>query len=347
MPEYEAARDRLLGLAVGYMASQAVYTAARLRIADLLARGGPLAAAAVAESCGTEPAATERLLLALVACGVLAGDTDGRYSLTETGQALREDAPGSARRLILLYGSAPVWNAWAMLPESIASGTTAFAARYGLGAFEYCAAHPEQGRIFHAAMAQESAAAPEALLARYDFRGIGRIADVGGGDGTVLAGLLRALPGTRGVLIDTEQGVAAAPRVLAEAAVAERCEVVAADFFAPGLFTAAPPADLYLLKSVIHDWDDADAVRLLANCRAAMDGNCRLLLVERVLPTGLPSGYDPLMVRNLLNMPTIIGGRERTEEEFAKLLGQAGLALVRTEPLSGLGDHYVLEARPV
>lgn len=341
MPEYEAPRDRLLGLAVGYMASQAVYTAARMGIADLLA-GGPLAGGALADSCGTEPAATERLLLALVACGVLAVDADGRYALTETGRALRAHAPGSARQLILLYGSAPVWNAWAMLPESVASGSTAFAARYGMGAFEYCVAHPGQGRVFHAAMAQESAAAPKALLAQYDFSGVELIADIGGGNGTVLAGLLRELPEARGVLVDTEQGVAAAPRVLAEAAVAGRCDILAGDFFA-----AVPAADLYLLKSVIHDWDDADAARLLANCRAAMRGDARLLLVERVLPTALPSGYDPLMVRNLLNMPTIIGGRERTREEFGTLLMKAGLALVRAEPLSGLEDHHLLEARPL
>lgn len=342
MPAYLTARDRLLGVAVGYMAAQAVYAAARLGIADLLAREEPLDGAAVARACGSDPAATERLLLALVAGGVLEQDGAGRYALTETGRPLCADAPDSARQLVLLYGSAPVWQSWALLPESVVSGTTAFGAMFGMGAFEYCAAHPEQARLFHGAMAQETAAAPAQLLARHDFTGARRIADLGGGDGTLLAGLLRALPEAHGVLLDTEQGVAAAPRVLAEAGVAQRCEIFVADFF-----STAPAADVYLLKSVVHDWSDADAVRLLATCRGAMHDGSRLLLVERLMPTRLASGYDPLMVRNLLNMPTVIGGRERTEEEFGKVLAQAGLALVRTEALTGLGDHHLLEARPV
>lgn len=340
-PAYPAPRDRLLGVAVGYMASQAVYTAARLGTADLLARTGPADAASVAEACDCDPAATARLLLALVACGVLVRDEAGRYDLTEVGRALCEDAPGSARRLVLLYGSAPVWNAWALLPESIASGTTAFAALHGMGAFEYCATHPDTARLFHAAMAQETALAAEQLLARHDFAGAGRIADLGGGDGTLLAGLLRALPQAHGILLDTAHGVAAAPRVLAEAGVSQRCEILVADFF-----ETAPSADVYVLKSVVHDWDDADAVRLLATCRAAMHPGARLLLVERILPTRPAPGPDPLMVRNLLNMPTIIGGRERTAEEFGKLLAQAGLALGPVEALPGLGDHFLLEAAP-
>jgi hypothetical protein len=129
--------------------------------------------------------------------------------------------------------------------------------------------------------------------------------------------------------------------VLAEAGVADRCAVTVGDFFAD-----VPGADMYVLKSIVHDWSDADAVRLLTACRAAMPGNGRLVLVERLVPSRLPSAYDPLMVRNLLNMPTIIGGRERTDAEFGELLSAAGLMLLRVDRLPEPGDHYALLAGP-
>lgn len=336
-----SARSRLLGISVGYMASQAVYTAAQLGIADLLAKE-PMDGARLAAACDCDVAALDRLLLALVSCAVLRQEEAGTYALTEVGEALRADVPGSARQLVLLYGTPPVWRAWSRLGHSVATGTTAFSAEHGMGAFEYCAADPATARLFHAAMADETVSVPEQLLACLDLTGVRTLADIGGGNGTLLAGLLGRVPGLRGILVDTEHGVADAPRVLADAGVADRCEITVGDFFA-----GVPRADLYVLKSIVHDWSDTDAVRLLSAVRRAMHADGRLVLVERLVPSRLPSAYDPLMVRNLLNMPTIIGGRERTEDEFGALFSAAGLALRRVDRLPEPGDHYALLAGPV
>ncbi|MFE3176318.1 methyltransferase [Amycolatopsis sp. NPDC059090] len=336
-----SARSRLLATAVGYMSSQAVHAAAQLGIADLLA-DGPLDRVRLARACDdSDVASMDRLLRALVACEVLSQDEQGRYSLTEVGEALRSEVPGSARDSVLLYCSEPVWQAWSGLRESVRAGTTAFAARHGMGAFEYCARHPETARIFHRAMAEETAALSAGVVEGCDFAGVATVADVGGGNGTLLAGILRLLPGLSGVLVDTEHGLRDAPEVLAGAGVADRCEIVVADFF-----DRVPAADLYLLKSIVHDWSDEDARRLLASCRRAMRDDGTLVLVERVMPARLPSARDPLMVRNLLNMPTMIGGRERTAGEFAELLAASGFSLAGRDKLPGSDDHWLLRALP-
>lgn len=335
-----SARDKLLGVSVAYMASQAVYVAARLGIADCLA-AGPMDSFQLAAACDCDAAALHHLLLALVACEVLSQDESERFVLTDAGQALRADAPRSARQLILLYGSPPVWQAWAYLQNSVETATTAFSAAHGMGAFEYCAANPAMARVFHGAMAQETSVIPEQLIKCHDFTGTRSVADIGGGNGTLLAGVLSLLPGVRGILVDTGHGLVGAQEVVARAGVADRCEIVEADFF-----TEVPRADAYILKSIVHDWDDRDAIRLLGTCRRAMSDGGRLLLIERLLPSRVPMAYDPLMVRNLLNMPTIIGGRERTNSDLARLLADAGLALMRADRMPESTDHYVLHAAP-
>lgn len=331
-------REKLIGLSVGYMASQAVYVAARLGIADHLA-AGPMSGGEIAAACECDAGALSHLLRALVACGVLSQDADDRFGLTGVGQALRADDSRSALELILLYGSPPVWQAWAYLQQSMKTGGTAFAAAHGMSAFEYCAANPETARLFHGAMAQETSVLPGQLVACHDFAGTRCVADIGGGNGTLLAGVLRLIPGLCGVLTDTKHGLAGAADVLARAGVADRCEIVEADFF-----EEVPKADVYLLKSVVHDWDDDDAARLLGTCRRAMGDAGRLLLVERLLPSRVTSAYDPLMVRNLLNMPAIIGGRERTRSDFAGLLARSGLTLTQVTEIPEPSGHYVLQA---
>lgn len=334
-------RDRLLGISVGYMASRAVYVAARLGIADHLATG-PMEGGQIAAACNCHATALNHLLLALVACEVLSQDENGCFALTDVGQALRADDSRSALQLILLYGSPPVWAAWAYLQQSVETAGTAFGIAHGMGAFEYCAANPATARLFHGAMAQETSVMPGQLVACHDFAGTRSVADIGGGNGTLLTGVLRLIPGLRGILVDTGHGLAGAADVLARAGVADRCEIVEADFFAE-----VPPADTYLLKSVVHDWEDDDAIRLLGACRRVMGNDGRLLLIERLLPSRVQSAYDPLMVRNLLNMPTIIGGRERTRSDFARLLAGAGLELTRVARMPQSNDHFVLEAAPV
>lgn len=334
----DSARDKLVGIAVGYMASQAVYVAARLGLADQLA-DVPLDEQELAARCGCGTGGMRRLLDSLVACEVLDRDAEGRFVLTDAGRLLRSDVPDSARSFVLLYCSPPVWQAWTALETTLTTGQTAFGVVHGTDAFGYCATHHESAQVFHRAMAEDSSRAAAALAEGYDFDGSRTVADIGGGSGALLAGVLAGVPGLRGILLDSSHGVAAAPRLLAEAGVADRCIVQAGDFF-----TAVPTADTYLLKNVLHDWDDSGAVQLLRAVRAASADSSRLLVVERVLPDGIATGAHA--VRDHLAGLVIMGGRERTAAEFRALLDAAGYEVVRIGGPLAATPFHVLECRP-
>lgn len=333
-------RSAMMSIALGYMSSQAVYVAARLGLADLVASGLADTDALAAE-IGADPANTGRLLRALTASGVLRQLGPDEFALTPEGRLLCTGVPDSVRDFVQLYCSPAVWRAWAELTDTVRTGRTAFETEHGMGAFAYCAAEPEVGALFHRAMAEDASQVAALVAQEYGFEGVSTVADVGGGNGTLIAAVLARRPGLRGILFDTAQGVTEAAKLLTAAGVRERCTIVAGDFFAE-----VPAADLHLLKSTVHDWNDADAARILRTCRAAAAADGRLLLVERVLPTVLPSVYDPHAVRHQLAGPVIMGGHERTAEEFQKLLGSAGYELVHiSEPLGETGYHLI-EGRP-
>lgn len=336
-----SARSTMMAAALQYMTSQAIYVAARLGLADLLA-DGPAQTDRLATECSADPRTMGKLLRALVAGGVLVQEGPDRFALTEIGHALRDGVDNSVRNFVLLYCSPAVWNSWANLADTVATGRTAFRTTHDMSAFEYCGAHPDVAALFHRAMAEDASQVAEGLAVGYDFSGLGTVADVGGGNGTLLAGVLAGNPALRGILFDTEGGVATAPTVLGRAGVADRCSIVAGDFF-----VSVPAADAHVLKSTVHDWSDEDATRILATCRRAMDSGGRVLLVERVLPTVLPARVDHHAVRHQLAGPVIMGGQERTAEEFQKLLEAAGFELAAiSEPLGDTGYH-VIDGRPV
>jgi hypothetical protein len=210
---------------------------------------------------------------------VFTEEADGRFSLTPLAEHLRADAPGSLRSWAMLMGRPYFFTSWGHLLHSAKTGEPAFPEVYGTSAWEYRAAHPEEGAIFDAAMTGLSGAEAEAVVRSYDFSGIEVLADVGGGHGALLAAILAANPALRAVLFDQPHVVAGAKALLERAGLADRCEVVGGSFF-----EGVPEgADGYLLKSVIHDWDDAAATKILRKCRAAMWDTGRLLLVERVV----------------------------------------------------------------
>lgn len=337
----KGAMTDMMDVALGYMASQAVYVAARLGLADRLADGSG-ETSVLAAGCGADPGLMGRLLRALVAAGVLRQEGPELFSLTSMGHALRDGVPNSVRNFVLLYLSPPVWNAWADLETTIRTNETAFDRIHGMGAFEYCAAHPDVAALFHRAMAEDAIQVAEVLAHEFDFGGLDTVADIGGGNGTLLAGVLAAVSGLRGIVFDTEQGVARAPDVLGRAGVADRCEIVVGDFF-----VEVPRADAFLLKSVVHDWNDEQAVRLLSTCRRALPAEGSVLLVERVLTAEVPAVTDVHLVRHLLAGPVIMGGRERTAAEFHKLLDASGFEFTGvSEPLGRTGFH-VIQGRPV
>jgi hypothetical protein len=323
----------------GWMA-QAIHVAARLGIADRLAEG-PRSCDELAASVGAHPGALRRLLRGLASLGLCREAADGAFALTPLGEHLRADAPGSLRSLALFFGGS-LWPAWGALVHCVKTGKRARSLGSREGAFEHLAQRPEAARVFDAAMVEVARLIADSLVRGYDFSGIGRIVELGGGHGALLVAILRAHPAMRGVLFDLPHVVDGARAHLEAAGVADRCEVV------PGSFFESVPsgADAYLLKSVIHDWDDERSLAILENCRRAMpEKGGRLLLVERIVPERMEACAEHRVVAaSDLNMLVATEGRERTEAEYRALLGSAGLELTRSVPI-GAGYSVIEAAR--
>jgi hypothetical protein len=274
----------------------------------------------------------------LAALGVYERGADGAFALTALGAALCRDAPGSVAAWARFAGRPHHMTAWAELTHSVRTGENAFTAVHGETNWQYRSSRPEEQELFDAAMTAITAGVAEGVAAAYDFGRFCRIVDVGGGQGGLLATLLQRYPALLGVLFDQPTVVAGAGALLAEHGVADRCDVAGGDFF-----RAVPAgADAYLLKSVIHDWADEEAVAILRVCRRAIPPHGRLLLVEQLLD----EGPDPLRTAfSDLNMLVAPGGQERTRAEYGTLLSAAGF---RLEDAVATGtDSFVLEGAPV
>jgi hypothetical protein len=219
-------------------------------------------------------------------------DTDGRFALTPLAEGLRTDAPGSLRAYAVMLGEDWHWRAWGELLHSVRIGQSAFEHTFGRDVFGYFGEHPEAARVFNAAMTSRTGQENAAVTAAYDWPA-GMIVDVGGGQGALLAAILARTPGARGVLFDLPHVVAAAGELIEGAGLTARCELVAGDFFE----RVPAGGDLYLLKRVIHDWDDGRAAAILRCCRAAMGerGSSRLLVIEHVLPPGNAPSWGKLL----------------------------------------------------
>ena len=330
-------RDALLQMTNGYQVSQAIHVAATLGIADLL-KDGSRSADELAEATGTHAPTLYRLLRALASVGVFAEQSDGRFGSTPLAEHLQTDAPGSLRAWAMLIGQPSFWSSWGHLLHSVRTGEPAFPDLHGMNVWEHRETHPEEGEIFDAAMTGLSAPVAEAVVQSYDFTGVGVLADVGGGEGGLLATILTANPTLRGVLFDLPHVVASAGSLLERAGVADRCEVVGGSFFE----TAPEGADAYLLKSIIHDWDDAAAIQILRTCRAVMANTGRLLVVEPVIQPG----NEPDRAKfSDLNMLVMLGGRERTADDFERLYTEAGFRMTSIVP-TGSPPFNIIDGVP-
>lgn len=336
-PDPTPERDRLLQLLGGFAPAQAVAVAAELKVADGLA-GEPRSAPDLAAELGADPGALARLLRTLASLGVLtqydpAGpDPHGavRYGLSPAGEPLRSGVPGSVRELAVLACGDAAWRAWGALGHSVRTGETAFRHLFGTGPFSYYASKPELAANFNAAMADNTRILAPLIAAGHDFSQYGTLTDVGGGNGTLLAAVLTAYPRLRGTLFDTAAGSAAAAANLAP--VADRATVIVGDFFD----SVPAGSQAYLLKSIIHDWTDAESERILRAVRAAAGPTGTLLLAEPVLPeraSAEAAGAD----LSDLNMLVNTGGRERTRADFARLMAAAGFRLDQVSAPIGPG----------
>lgn len=321
--------DALLRLVTGYTSAQVIHVAVQLGVADLLA-DGPRSVAELAAGTGTHAPSLARLVRALAALGLVTETDGGRIELTPLGAPLRADAPDSVRDAVLFLVGDWCWRAWGGLRDSVRTGEPAFDRIFGMSNFEYWEHDPQAGAIHDAFFTAMSRTTTAPIVAAYDFSRFGTVVDVGGSTGSLLAAILHANAGVRGVLFDLPHVVAEATPVLTEAGVADRCDVVGGDFFTGDL----PRGDAYILKYVLHDWDDERARAILTRCRQAMQPGTTLLVIEQVLPERLEA--DPVAQRlarlDLQMLVLTPGGRERTEHQYRSLLEQTGFRLQRVVP---------------
>lgn len=325
---------QLIQMTMAIWSARALYAAAELKLADLLANG-PRDAYDLARATGTHPRSLHRLLRALASAGVLTEVAPQRFALTALGAALKSDAPGAARATVLTFAGAWQWKAWENFLFSLQTGEPALGKAFGVGLFDYLAAHPEDGARFGEAMIGMYRAVGPAIVEAYDFSPLRTVVDLGGGTGTLLTTILRATAHLRGILFELPHTIPEARRTVGSMGLAARCDVVEGDFF------KAVPAghDAYILSHVLHDWNDQQALSILQNCRRAIAKDGRLLIVEAVLPPGDTPHHGKLI--DLLMM-TVTGGMERTADEYAALLGAADFKLARIVPTST--PHSVVEA---
>lgn len=313
--------QQLLKQLTGGWITQAIYVASELGIADLLAEG-PQTADELAQCTKTHSGALYRVLRALASVGIFNQDADDRFSLTPPAEYLLSDRPDSLRSFGIMMGS-ELYQSWGNLLYSVQTGEQGFQERYGVPFFQYMTEHPERHSIYDGAMMIHGIAETEPMLDAYDFSAFRTVVDVGGGQGRMLAAILNRNPTVEGVLFDLPAVAERSRDIISRLDLSERCRIIGGDFF-----REVPSADAYVMRHIIHDWDDKDAVSILRNCRDAMNPGGRILVVETVIP---PLN-EPCFGKWLDLMMLIVGGRERTEEQYRRLFQQAGLVLSRIVP---------------
>jgi SAM-dependent methyltransferase len=329
----------------GYARTQLLYVTAKLNLADLLA-AGPQAPRDLALRIDVHPRSLQRFLRYMVAFQLATETADGRFALAPLGEFLRSDHPESVRKAALYTGAVNYPAAGGIL-HSVRAGTPAFDHVFGQPYFDYCGQNLEIAELFNDLMGRASQDRAKAIVAAYDFSAAQLIVDLGGGNGTLLAAILEANPGVRGVVYDRPAVVPEAEAYLAARCIAGRGRAVGGSFFE----SVPADADILILSHVIHDWDDPQSARILGNCAAAMRPTSRLLLVEEVLSERVSDG--PSTVLADMAMMLLTSGFERTRNEYRELLAAAGLDLARVLPFeparvpTGKSNWALLEARTV
>lgn len=324
---------QLKGIFEGSWMTQAVWVAAELGIADLLAET-PRNAEQLAALTQTNSNVLYRILRALAGIGIFAEDREGVFSLTAPAQLLRSDVEGSQRYFSIMMG-AEFHGAWGELLYSSRTGKPGFEKRFGAPAFQYMLEHPERHAIYDKAMGSYGKAEVESMLAAYDFSGFRTLVDVGGGSGVLLTAVLDQYTGLEGVLFDLPPVAERARALFRESHLSGRCRIEGGDFFS----SVPAGADAYVLHHIIHDWEDREAVSILRACRDAMHAGSRILLAESVIPPGNEPSFGKLLDLMML----LVGGRERTKEEYYRLFSAAGLKLSRIVPTAS--EVSIIEGR--
>ena len=321
-------------LLMGFISARAIYTAAKLGLVDWIDETGSTESELAAQ-IGVDRLGLGRLLRSLTGLGVLRGDKTGRYFLTEIGETLRADLPRSIRDYAI-YVHEFLYDLFGRLPDSVRNGGPIVAEALGAPLFTYLQQHMEKATLFHAGLANRGRIETPAILEAYGFGNYKNVADLGGGNGAFLSALVAAYPGIAGVLLDRAPAIEAARR--GEGGPLPHCELIEGDYF-----EAVPTgADLYIFKRVLFDHNNDEVVKILRNCRAVMKPDSRIVIIEGLAGTLNEPSLAHLMDLTFLLLTT---GRMRTREEYADLLGAAGLRLHQCLPTHS--DVWVLEVVPI
>jgi len=319
----------------GYQVSQAVHVVATLGIADRLA-DGPRTSDDLATAVDAHAESLYRVLRALATVGVFREEDGRRFALTPVGECLRSDADEPVGGWAAFVGRPYVWRAWDGLLDAVRTGENAFERLHGVDAWTYRIEHPEEGATFDRAMGDLTRRSHPSTLAAFDFSRFGTVVDVGGGNGALLVALLGAHRQMRGVLLDLPHAIAVAERRIADAGVGDRCTAIAGSFFD----RVPAGGDAYVLRAVLHDWEDEPATAILRRVREAARDGATLVVVERDLG---PPNEVPEPKFSDLNMLVTPGGRERTIAEYGALFAAAGFRLVASHP-AAFGLHVIVGA---
>ncbi len=326
----------LFQLITSHYISRAIFVAAKMGIADLI-QDGSLHYTEIARASAADAPTLYRVMVLLASAGVFEEREAGRFGLTPVGQFLRSDVPGSRRAPALLLAGPAQQRSWSGLLEIVKTGEVP----QGRPTFQFFEKFPEEAAIFNEAMAAASTEAASAVAAAYNFESLSTIVDVGGGHGVLLSGILKVNPALRGIVFDLPHSAERAEQQIEASGLRERCEFVAGDFFE----RVPDGADAYVLKSVIHDWDDNRSVAVLRNIHQAMAPHGRVLIVEMIYPTRVDqTAASQIVARSDVNMLVNLGGRERTDREFGAILDAAGFRLTRIVPTRSMWS--VIEAVP-
>lgn len=321
----------------GFWISRAVYIIAKLGIPDLL-KDGPKSSNELAAETSTHAPSLYRVLRALVSVGVLTGNDDGKFGLTPLSETLVTDAPGSVRWFAVSELGEEHYPAWGNLMHSVKTGEIAFDNLYGMDVWKFFEQNPENGALFNDSMSGITAATNEAITTLYDFSSFNKLIDVGGGHGGLITGVLKKNPQLKGVVFDAPEVISGTRSKIEAAGLADRCETIGGNFFE----SVPAGGDAYILKWIIHDWDDEKSIRILRNVREQMSPTSKLILVDSVVPESAEPHFSKFID---LNMLVMTGGKERTESEFRQLLGSAGFKLLRVIPTEL--PTSIIEAQPI
>lgn len=347
LPAQESLTDTLRQMAIGFGRTQELYTTVKLGIADHLVNG-PRQSHELAQAVDAQPDALHRFLRKLVVLNLLAQEDDGAFRLLPLGELLCTDHPDSLRNQIIYIGEVN-YRVQQELLYSVKTGKPAFDHVFGMSLFDFFAQRPDIGALFNDLMSRGVNDRVAGVVAAYDFSQADTIVDVGGGNGALITAILGIQLRPRGIIFDLPKVVDEAQYYLAQNGMADRCQIVAGDFFHD---TIPPDGDIYLMSHIIHDWNDDCAAQILLNCRAAMRDDSTLLLVEGIMPERPADA--PATVGSDLLMLMFTGGRERTEAEYRSLLAMAGLQLTAVIPFEPTRIYIgrkpswaIIESKPV